>query len=198
MPSAWVEGVVVVASTPVEAVRRVKEEAQVSVHAATLKVVHYLGPNYVFAQLSDGVVTASGCSPKTAAYPPNRGEPLDLGLFPYASAHWSYSGYRWWFLGVGDVPEPANPNAEWRDVLGTIIADLGLEFEEAKSFKQTVNGIVAAANSHAPEPKTAASIYSRCLQRLHVRAPEDAAIRMSLNHPLMIEFLALRIAKFVA
>jgi len=198
MPSAWVSEIAAACDSPLEALSRVRVEARTSKQAATLKLIQCMPPNYVMAQTIDGIIVTSQSSPGTAADVPPKGSLLGSDPYPYATGRWRTSNYYWWSLAVRDAPVPRDAAGVWRQVLDQILEDCGVtDAEEKRALKASINGIVASVNNPTRRG-SAGAIYAAGLQRLYARATDDPRIAALLKHPLRDEFLALRIAEFVA
>jgi hypothetical protein len=86
-----------------------------------------------------------------------------------------------------------------------ILEDLDIEGQNSDTIRQTINGIVAYANSMISNdlrernlPKTPEAIYSAAMQRLESRVRDNALLQGAVNHPEFSTFLSQRVMEFVS
>jgi hypothetical protein len=201
MPTPWVADKLQKFPEPLEATSRVARRAEVSFQAATLKVLNCLASGYIFAQIENGVVIASGRSFGTLANPPRVGSAVDPEtVFPWSPPRWQRrigeSCVYWWqFRGVDALPD--GNSQDWRELLNEIIGDIKVPHDDVHKFKSKLNGIIAYANANVRKNRTAEKIFEACLQRLHSQVPESPLIRKVVTHPKFEEFLGAKVSSML-
>lgn len=199
MPIYWVNSIVSSSNDVGEIVRRVVDGAKVSMLAATIKVVQALPPHYIVVHNDGGLVDYSDRSPGTVAGNLARGTPISGDHFQYSTKSGKYGGgqYRWWFLEPEEAPVAKDPSGDWRAVLEKIFFDIGVNGDSKNKFRAQLNGILSSANSSARGERSIRVLYGRCIPRLYERAEDSEIFSAFLQHPLLAEFLALRLAAFL-
>ncbi len=202
MPTKWVLEIAQQFASPLDVTEKIANVANVSFHAATIKLIGCLPQGFIFAQTQEGIVRSSGRSPGTLANQPFIGEAVNPEkAYPWAKSVWhKHAGdleYHWW-RSKADKSEPAAIDARgWRNILDSILVHTGIHGEELKKFKQSINGIIAYANGHVRVNRSSAAIYDACLQRLHSVAKRDARINAMLEHDEFDAFLWSKISDLI-
>jgi len=168
-------------------------------------------PGYLYALVNEeGLVVSSDRSQGTLVSRLERGSFVDPeASFPASDAQWS-KGFRgglliWWrFPREQKLPELTDAR-EWREILDKILEDLDIEGSNSDTIKQTINGIVAYANSMIPNdlrqrhlPKTPEAIYSAAMQRFESRMRDNAMLQGAVNHPELSAYLRQRVMDFIS
>jgi Zn-dependent peptidase ImmA (M78 family) len=191
IPSNWLEQNLCATENFARLHRQAAKECDVSLHAAGIRLVNILPKNVVYAVARDGVVEFSGRSEGTLANAMPYDRPFNADAYDYAESHYTttYAGreIHWWKLpqriSVRDVDE-----RDWRTILDEIVSDLGLADEDEHGFKNSVNGIVAYANSAAKrtDDYSVSTVMAACIQRFKDRADFKSFTR----HPAFEAFIA--------
>jgi len=175
MPSQWVKNIIHAQKYDLHKITEdIVEEADVSSQAATIKIISVIKPGYLFVALNEyNEVIFSGKSEGTLAIPPTRGDvisPDEAFLFCRNRFNFSIAGfnYCWWFFNDKDsIPKSASLD-DWRDLLDLMVSDIGIRESERGKFKQSLNGVIAYANSQVRgKDRTQESLYSALLQRIN-------------------------------
>jgi hypothetical protein len=205
MPQHWVKEVINDSDNPCEMLENVAETAEVSWTSAIIKLINTLDSGYIYVLLAeDGRVVSSGRSANTLAGRPQSGTRIDVKrMYPASDQRWEVQHrnelYVWWHF----PPEVALPTAtdsrEWRQVLDDIVSDLAVGRAEAQQIKQTVNAIVAYANSHVAQMarrgnmlRTAEAVYAASMQRFDSRAQQEQVLQQLVNHPYFSTYVSKR------
>ena len=196
MPTEWVSRMSLSYTAPPDALREIRQKAQTSAQAASLKLIQCLPPNFVYSRTEEGHIVASSKSPDTKADIPQRGSWAAPDIYPYASGYWVSGDHHWWKLDAASAPTASDSSKSWREVLDVIIADIGVPPDEIRRFKGSFNGIVSNANSSA-RSRSRIDIYNFAIQRIWSNATRDVFIKRVATHPLRDDFLALRIDDFL-
>jgi len=190
MPSNWVKDTISKTEDLAMVHRRVAKECDVSLHAAAIRLVNILPKNVVYAVARDGVVEFAGRSEGTLANTMPYDRPFNPDAYDYAESHYTvtYAGreVHWWKLPQRISIRDAD-GRDWRTILDEIVDDLGLADEDEQSFKNSVNGVVAYANSVAKRSTdySVATVMAACIQRFKDRADFKAFAR----HPAFETFI---------
>ena len=214
MPSVWLNKIIDRHENPCEILSDMKQGAEVSFEAALIRLLSALMPGYLYALLDEeGLVVSSNRSQGTLVSRLERGSFVDLRIqFPASDARWSIP-FRgglliWWrFPREHQLPNIPNINEarEWREILNTILKDLDIEGSNSDTIRQTINGVVAYANSTMSNdlrlrnlPKTPEAIYSAAMQRFESRMRDNAMLQAAVNHPEFPAYLSQRVMDFVS
>lgn len=200
MPHDWIRQIILTTPDPPRMVKSVTELAQVSSHAAIIKLATTSDPGNLFAAISDdGQLLSSGRSDGTLANLPSWGEYIDpTTLFPFCNSRYAFTisgqNYFWWKFS-NDAPIPDNEDSRtWQEVLSLIIEQSGADAEHKRKLWQRISGIIGYANSQlARDYRTASNVYSACLQRMH-SSEEMTPIK---NHPLFELFLRKKVQSLI-
>lgn len=193
MPSTWIADLIESISDLSKAHKRICERCEVSALAASRRLSSLLPENIVFVCERNDEVEFSGRTKDTLANAPTWNTRFDAASFAYAESHFvSTLGSRrlhWWIL-PDKVNETSNDPRQWREILDTIVKDIGIDAEDQKRFKMSVNGVLSAANSAVKRhgTHTTASVIAACLQRFHDR--DD--LRSFAGHPNFMDFVIKR------
>jgi hypothetical protein len=196
MPTRWARELATTTSDPLSAARMIAAEADVSFHAATIKLSNILEPGYVFVQVRDGRVTSSGRSNGTIARAPVVSSTFSPGkMFGWAKCRWHEHRagveYFWWKLDA-QLPQRQDSALGWREILDKIVAETDLDGVDPKTIKHSINGVIASANGKVKTARTAEAVYGAILQRLD--AQDSAVIQRMRKHVSFNDFILGRIA----
>ncbi len=197
MPTDWSLDLIGVPSDMAEVVKKISEAADVSVEAATIKAIKVGPPGFIVAREKAGIVAWSGKTSGTKANKPYSGQLISRDLISpiqnYSVIRNSAAVYHWWKVAE-EVDFPPVPERPWRDILDDIINSLELVNE--KKARQSVNGIISAANSFTKGSRSHAVIYAACLHKLKNRSHDSSDVSAILVHPLFEQFLVARVSAF--
>jgi len=200
MPSKWVRDIITNKNYDlIYITNELVERANVSSHAATLKIKDNLKPGYVFAALNDeDEVIFSGRSKGTFSiapswnikikpdkYYPNSREYIEVNINGFK--------YYWW---VFDSKVPIADSAiilNWKELLDEMINDIGIPSSRQKFYKQSLNGVIAAANGDIKGKRSVEILHSAILQRIHNHGEFEDLV----NHPDFPSFILSRIDGFM-
>lgn len=193
MPSIWVKDIIKTQNHDIYKItEQIVNKANVSSHAATIKIKDTINSGYIFAALTeDNEVIFSGRSAGTLAAPPNWGDkitPENLFSFCQKSYQFVINGfyYYWWAFNDNiSIPE-STVIGDWRMLLGDIVVEIGIPLSKRKRFKQSLNGIIAYANGKVRgKDRTLESLYSAALQRIH----EHSEFKKLIQHQKFESFI---------
>ncbi|WP_277969585.1 ImmA/IrrE family metallo-endopeptidase [Sphingomonas echinoides] len=198
IPTDWMQSIVASTSDAAASTRIVVESADVSIQAATVKLLNSLPAGYVFARVHAGEVTWSGNSIGTLASRVPYG-PVDVdSLFPAAEQHsWAAGSdgyYHWWQLKDALPLPDIEEGDDWRLLLQQILDDIPL-FDPNK-LRSSIHGVIAAANGSVRENRSTERIYAVCLNRLEGRANDASGIQQVIKHALFSRFLVAKVRDF--
>lgn len=155
LPSEWLEKKVKYFNgSPIDFTKRIAQKAKVSFLSTSISVLHVLPSGYVFAVISEKhLVVHSGRTIGTVAQPPEKNEKIkDIkNYYPGATeVDWENIGpltFVWWhYAGHKEMIQDYDER-EWREVINTILNDIGVAGEDAKKLLQRMNGVIGGANS---------------------------------------------------
>jgi Zn-dependent peptidase ImmA (M78 family) len=206
MPEEWVTGLIQGHENPCEMLDAIVESAEVSSDAALIKLTNTLSPGYIYASLDDdGIVVSSGRSNGTLANRLERGSHVSTGILFSASdqqwaAHHRNGMYLWWHF-PNEIKLPSLPDArEWREILDNIVNELDNDPSDARRIKQTINAIVAYANSMITQKanlgstsRTPEAVYAARMQRFNSRSQEDPMLYECVAHRDFPSYLSQRV-----
>jgi hypothetical protein len=201
MPADWVKHCASKSSDPSATMRSIASHAKTSPQAAALKLCGCLGPGYVFAQCTEGLVTLSARSPGTIANKPSSGSPAAFRqTLDWAPFNWQIeigsSVFRWWRFTDDVAPIALDVPADWRALLEEILSDTGVKPDEMQKTKEMVNGVIGYANGSIRGRRSIEAIYSACKQRFHSKSADDPRIRRIIKHELFETYLSARVSEF--
>lgn len=193
MPSSWVTNLLGSILDISKVHEQICRSCKVSPIAAARRLSALLPANIAFVCENNSKVEFSGRTHGTLANVPTWRIPFDTECFPYATNHYVSSyGLRslhWWTLpneidGISTDPRP------WREVLNGIVEDIGIQADDRKRFKMSVNGVLSAANSAVKHhsPHTTSAVIVASLQRFHDRKD----LSNFAKHPKFLDFLKKR------
>lgn len=198
IPSDWMHNIVASTSDAAASTMIVVEAANVSIQAATVKILNSLPAGYVFARIYAGEVTWSGNSNGTLANRVPYGQVDVDALFPTAELHsWATGSdgyYHWWKLKDTLALPNAEPDDDWRLLLKQILNDI--PFCDQKKLSSSIHGILAAANGSIRDNRSTERIYAVCLNRLEGRSNDANGIQQLIDHYLFNRFLVARVRDF--
>jgi Zn-dependent peptidase ImmA (M78 family) len=190
MPSNWLKVTLSKAEDLAMVHLRIASKCDVSLQAAAIRLAKTLPKNAVYAVARDGVVEFAGRSDGTLANTMLYERPFNPKAYDYAESHYTgaYAGreVHWWRLPQRISVRDAD-GRDWRTILDEIVDDLGLADEDEQRFKNSVNGVVAYANSVAKRSAdySVATVMAACIQRFKDRAEFKAFAR----HPAFEAFI---------
>lgn len=193
MPSEWVRKAINKKENDIyDITKYLIKKADVSPHAATIKIKDTIEGGYVFAALTDtNEVIFSGKSAGTLSSPPAWGEKIyPKKMYPFCRDRFDFEingfYYYWWHF-PSDTPIPSKAIVgDWRMILDEIIVDINVPSSERKYFKQSINGVISFANSQVRgEDRTPEALFSAVLQRTYGR-PE---LKRFIKHPKFESFI---------
>lgn len=193
MPSEWVKKVIQKKNNNLYKITNyLTEKADVSSHAATIQIKDTIAEGYIFAALTDaGKVIFSGKSEGTLAPSPEWGKTISPEkLFPFCQDRFDFEingfyYYWWYFSSEPPIPDKATIG-DWRIIIDEIINDINVPVSERKYFKQSINGVIAYANSQVRGKKrTPEALYSAVLQRTYGRTE----LKKFVKHPKFESFI---------
>jgi Zn-dependent peptidase ImmA (M78 family) len=203
MPKQWVTGLIQSHKNPCKTLDAIAGSAEVSSDAALIKLTDTLSPGYIYALVNDnGIVVSSGRSSGTLANRLAPGTRVDTDTVFAASdqrwgAHHRDGMCLWWhFPSEMKLPRPSDAR-EWREILENILNQLDLDPADARRLRQTVNGIVAYANSVIAQKanlgNTPEALYAASMQRFDSRAREDPQLCECVAHHDFPSYLVQRV-----
>ncbi|MFA6201637.1 MAG: ImmA/IrrE family metallo-endopeptidase [Gallionella sp.] len=190
MPSQWVTQLLAETDNIAQLHKRIARESEVSLHAAAIRLTQLLPKNLVFAVERDGAVEFSGRTEDTLANTlPWKSEFPDEA-YDYCDEHYMATSenrrIHWWKL-PNSVVLAAIDERPWREILNSIVADLGITPSEQIKIKSSINGVVAYANSAAKRSReySVETVVAACVQRFSDR-PE---FQEFVHHPHFHAFI---------
>lgn len=163
-----------------------------------MALVSLLEPGHLYAQIDeDGIVVVSGRSPGTLASGLRWGMPLDAEA-PFSICDERWTGkidgtrYCWWKLPARVAVPAAKDIREWRQILDDILLDVADDGPARQHAKQSINGVVGAANGRSSSQSTE-ELYATLLQRFEARQREGSLYERIVRHPKFPDFLSQRI-----
>ncbi|MBL0427235.1 ImmA/IrrE family metallo-endopeptidase [Ramlibacter alkalitolerans] len=151
MPAHWLVPQLAGKANLARAHADVTHICQVSPMAAARRISDLTPDHVVYATERDGQVEFSGRSSSTLASSIPWGAEWPTEPYPYAVSYdvRPLQGGRrahWWRLPK-ELDVQSSDTREWREILSTIVSDLGLSGKAAEKFKASVSGVLAYANS---------------------------------------------------
>jgi hypothetical protein len=195
MPTDWVASLIRNEAPVQEIMEEIVSTANVSSIAAAIKLIDNLPPGYIFAQVRGDTVTFSGRSEGTSMVAPHRGDDIhDMDRYSEFSTKEIFKlagvDYIWLRLSCElDLPKDVGT---WRELLNVIVADLGYEGDDAKTFKNRVSAVAAYANSATRDARSVGTVCSAALQR-YASNGDFAAF---LEHPKARGFIRKKVEDF--
>lgn len=175
VPSQWVTQLLTETDNIAKLHTRIARESEVSLHAAAIRLSQLLPKNLVFAVERGGVVEFSGRTEGTLANALPWENEFPDEAYDYCDEHYivttEHRRIHWWKL-PNSVALAANDERPWREILNSIVADLGISPSEQTQIKSSANGVVAYANSAAKRSKeySVDTVVAACMQRFSDRA----------------------------
>lgn len=200
MPSSWVESLSKKNNydLPVT-LTYIVQVAGTSHAAASIQLARTLPRGYFFAELNGASISRSIRSEGTMLSGFGEGDLLDPKMLDaYADSKQEHkvgqAAYVWWYFNpLKNIPSCDNDTRSWREVLDSVLEDLGFQGEQKKTLKQRLNGVISFAHS-AARRQGVETIYSTALQRL---ASQDYTGQL-MEHPDFMIFVIKRIQEFVS
>jgi hypothetical protein len=201
MPEEWVQRIIARRSTVIDCLGQIAFDANVSFHAASIRLIKSLPAGYIYANVSrDGIVITSGRSENTFANAPEWGSRIvpeeflanvERSMYTLASETGSFY---WWVISRTKELPSFSAGPSWRELLDAIFRDLNLNAALTVKMKQSINGVIASANGRLTgRQRSREALYDACLQRFHSRDQ----YRSFLAHKLFIEFLIKRVDELI-
>lgn len=184
VPSQWVTHLLAKKDNVARLHVRIARECEVSLHAAAIRLSQILPKNFVFAVERGGDVEFSGRTEGTLANTLSREVKFPDNAYDYCEKHYVETAenrrIHWWIL-PNSVSIAPNDERPWREILNSIVADLGIPIIEYTQIKSSVNGVVAYANSATKrsEEYSVDTVVAACMQRFSDR-PE---FKDFVHHP---------------
>lgn len=192
VPSEWVTQLLTETDNMAKLHKRIARESEVSLHAAAIRLSQLLPKNLVFAVERDGIVEFSGRTEGTLANAlPWKSEFLD-DAYDYCDGHYVATTenrrIHWWKL-PNAVALAANDERPWREILNSIVTDLGISPSEQTQIKSSINGVVAYANSAAKRSKeySVDTVVAACMQRFSDRSEFHEFVHHPSFHAFILQ-----------
>lgn len=174
VPSQWVAHWLSETDNLAKLHKRIAQECDVSLHAAAIRLSQLLPKNLVFAVERAGVVEFSGRTEGTLAHTLPWESELPDDAYDYCEKHYASTAenrrIHWWRL-PNSFAIAANDERPWREILDSVVADMGISPPEQTQLKSSINGVVAYANSVARRSKeySVDTVVAACMQRFNDR-----------------------------
>ena len=194
IPGPWLGATLEQHNSLASAHAYISTESQTSLLATAIRLAGVLDKNIVYACERESTVEFAGGTSGTLANQLKRGAVFPTDAYTYADSHdvcdVGQRTLHWWRLPSGAALAQVDERP-WRDILNGIVSDLGYVDEDAHKFKQSVNGVVAYANSACRRESnaTAEALASASLQRFHDRDRYAAFVQ----HPDFQAFLSAKV-----
>lgn len=198
MPSQWVSRLLTEAQNMAQLHARIARESEVSLLAAAIRLSQLLPKNFVVAVERDGIVEFSYRTEGTLANALLWERAFPGEAYDYCERHdvaiTESRRIHWWKLPDSYVISESDKRP-WRDILNSIVNELGLSPPEQTRIKLSVNGVVAYAHSVAKRSKTYSvdTVAAACLQRFSDREEFEDFV----HHPDFRAFIQKRAAALV-
>lgn len=176
----------------------ISNECQASLQAVAIRMAQILPKSIVYVVENFGVVEFSGRTSGTLANAITVESELNINAYNYCESHFTINvgnrNIHWWQL-PDKIELGSLDDRSWRDILSAIVDDIGIPSSEAHKFKQSINGVVAAANSEikGTENYSYGTVVAACMQRLKDREEYKDFV----EHPQFENFLSKRSRDFV-
>jgi Zn-dependent peptidase ImmA (M78 family) len=177
-----------------EVVEELRDEAKVSVDAATLRTLRLGPPGYVVVRSEGSKVIWGATTEGTLSNRPCEGEKVSRNLVnPHVSydSLEAYGGKYHYWQESDDHPIPAETGESWRDILDEIVQAVAAR--DPVGVKRTINGIVAFANSSIRLNRSRDRIYAAALQKTRNRSDPDQDVGRVTDHRRFPDFLVAKI-----
>lgn len=190
MPSQWVIDLLSSEKNYAACHRKVCEGCKVSPLAAANKLTPYLPSNLIYVCESSSKVEFSGRTEGTLARAPNWGAAFNQAAYEYAEDYFyekvGNKTLHWWVL-PSKISASTTDQRDWRTILNSMVESIGIEVDKQVSFKSSLNGVIANANSAVKRTSTYDhdTLVAACIQRIHGR--DD--LRAIVNHEDFNAFL---------
>ncbi len=184
VPSQWVTQLLAETDNMARLHKRIARESDVSLHAVAIRLSQLLPKNLVFAVERDGVVEFSGRTEGTLANALPWESDFPDDAYDYCDEHYMKTTdnrrIHWWKL-PNSIALAANDERPWREILNSIVEDLGISPSEQTQIKSSINGVVAYANGAAKRSKehSVDTVVAACMQRFSDRP----AFQDFVHHP---------------
>lgn len=190
MPSQWVNDWLAETDNLAKLHKRIAKECEVSLHAVAIRLSQLLPKNLIFVVERAGVVEFSGRTDGTLANTLPWESEFPNNAYDYCEEHYTATAenrrIHWWRL-PNSFAIVATDERPWREILDTVVADLGVPLPEQPQLKSSINGVVAYANSVAIRSKeySVDNVVAACMQRFNDR-PE---FQEFVHHPKFNAFV---------
>lgn len=187
VPSQWLDLLIAETDNIAKVHKRIALECEVSMHAAAIRLSQFLPGSFVFAVERDGVVEFSGRTVGSLAVTLPWDSELPDEPYDYCDKHYvakiENRYVHWWRLPTSIAFEE-NDERPWREILNSIVVDLGISSSEQAQKKSSINGVVAYANSAArrSEDYSVNTIVAACVQRFNDREEFHDIVRHQNFH----------------
>lgn len=187
MPSDWVDTLISLQSNPFEIIEFVAEKAQVSSQAATYKVQSRLPAGYIYVEVVESKIKESFISADTHNQNVNTGDVFSLSSFPKVNSVWRKIDREreclWFVVPQSLQPEEVPDSRGSRVLADEIFSELPLGAVEKIALRQSLGGVLGAANGSSKTARSIEGIYGALLHRTNNRAQTDENFSIIFNHP---------------
>lgn len=182
MPSAWAVGLAERADHVAGLMHSIRQIADVSFPAAFIKSARYGRPNYVGAEVRDGVVVRSIRTPQTYSKPIEAGTLLHDVRMPAAYEPQIVNGpdtaYFWWEIKEA-LADPGGDLPHWREILDEILQEVPPEFRT--KTRASLAAIIGLAIGKEPKGAPVEKIYLRGMEAAQNRDSESFWVAQSIE-----------------
>jgi IrrE N-terminal-like domain len=191
LPAYWIQDLFSANNNPAEALAEMTGVAQVSPHAAIIKLMQDLPPGYVCLQTHPDMPPQGYRSPGTFVSPPYSDSKNETARFDRLSAQYfslqsrKYH-FRWWFIFQNHSPPEQTLSRPWRESLADILQ--AVAEDRRYHVQQSLNGIIASAANKSRSPATE-DAYRHVINRVN---ESDYGTHL-LDHPEFASFVLTRI-----
>jgi|GEM_PF-4230888 len=150
MPKSWIESLISIDMNLARCHKVVSTKCDVSPLSAAIRLVPFLPKGIVYAFERDGKVEFSGKSSGTLASYLASGTEISDSTFGYCKDHFvadlDLLRLHWWQLPEKISIDTPDNDRTWREVLDSILNDIGIDKGQFCKFKMSINGVIASAN----------------------------------------------------
>jgi Zn-dependent peptidase ImmA (M78 family) len=194
MPRQWAETICSRVEHMRGAMLTVAQVADVSLHAAALRVLQLGPPGYVMSAVQDGRITWVGQTKGTKSRLPKSGGLVSQVNMPafgepevYGNAMVSY----YWWKERDTIGVPPMPEGDWRSILEYML--LSVPPERQSLARSKVNAIVGYRIGKFPRGTSADVMYKEILKRVQNNTDRDRDVRTIVSHPDFTKYVLARI-----
>lgn len=193
MPSTWVVGLSERADHVAGLMRSIRQIADVSYPAAFIKAAKFGAPNYIGAEVRDGVIVRSIRTPGTNSIAIEPGTSLEQVKMPAAYdaqiVHGSDSTFHWWQIRE-TLDDPGGEIAHWRTILENILDDVPSEFR--KKTRASVAAIIGFGIGKEQKGAPVDRIYRRGIEASQNRGRESVWVKQVIDDPRFTSYILAR------